>query len=86
MNMELTNRLETIFDKLLGVFLLNQDKENILESVVENFGNVELMTKVEYVFKQLESKMRGGEFEVINFTEEEADQLDLLIEDLLAAV
>lgn len=86
MNMELTNRLETIFDKLLGVFLLNQDKENILESVVENFGNVELMSKVESVFKQLESKMRGGEFETIDFTEEEADQLDLLIKDLLAAV
>lgn len=86
MNMELTNRLENIFDKLLGIFLINQDKEDVLDSVVENFGDVELMSKVEYVFKQLESKMRGGDFKVINFTEEEADQLDLLIKDLLAAV
>ena len=84
--MELTARLEVIFDKLLGVFLLNQEKEEILDKVVEDFGNTELMSKVEYTFKQLECKIRGGEFETIDFTEEEADQLDLLIKDLLAAV
>lgn len=83
--MNLTERTEEQFGKLLGVLLLKQDKSAEIDEYMERFalGNSDLVDKIKFTFAQLERKMNGLDFQVTEYSEVELEKLQWLTVRLL---
>ena len=83
--MNLTERTEEQFGKLLGVLLLKQDKSAEIDEYMERFalGNSDLADKIKFTFAQLERKMNGLDFQVTEYSEVELEKLQWLTVRLL---
>lgn len=83
--MNLTERTEEQFGKLLGVLLLKQDKSAEIDEYMERFalGNSNLVDKIKFTFAQLERKMNGLDFQVTEYSEVELEKLQWLTVRLL---
>ena len=78
--MNLTERTEEQFGKLLGVLLLKQDKSAEIDEYMERFalGDSNLVDKIKFTFAQLERKMNGLDFQVTEYSEVELEKLQWL--------
>lgn len=83
--MNLTERTEEQFGKLLGVLLLKQDKSAEIDEYMERFalGNNDLVNKIKFTFAQLERKMNGLDFQVTEYSEVELQKMEWLTIRLL---
>lgn len=83
--MNLTERTEEQFGKLLGVLLLKQDKSAEIDEYMERFalGNNDLVDKIKFTFSQLERKMNGLDFQVTEYSEVELQKMEWLTIRLL---